>query len=73
MWLEAIPNMAAEVAAPMSQCEKITIVTSGEEGDPGPAQITKEVMDVMVSIPEAVQNMTGVNLTKKANSGQVYK
>lgn len=65
LWLEALPAMAAEVAAPLSQCEKITMVCTGDDDDVGPARVTKEIMDIMESIPVAVQGMTGVQLKLK--------
>lgn len=65
LWLEALPAMAAEVAAPLSQCEKITMVCTGQEDDVGPARVTKEVMTIMESIPTAVQSFTGVSLKLK--------
>merc|ERR1712080_490191 len=61
IWLDTMPAMAAEVAAPLSQCEKITMICTGEEGE-GPARVTKEVMNIMESIPTAVQGITGVPL-----------
>merc|ERR1719464_2529913 len=60
MWLDALPSMAAEVAAPLSQTNKITMVgyTDGEESL-GPAKITNEVLNIMEKIPESVTTMTG--------------
>ena len=61
--MQAMPKMAAEVAAPMSQCERITMVMDmdGTTGN-GPAKLTQEVMDIMTKIPDAVTGSTGVNL-----------
>ena len=61
--MQALPKMAAEVAAPMSQCERITMVmdmdaTTGS----GPAKVTQEVIDIMTKIPDTVQSSTGINL-----------
>ena len=49
--MQALPKMAAEVAAPMSQCERITMVmdmdaTTGT----GPAKVTQEVIDIMTKM-----------------------
>merc|ERR1711936_1292231 len=63
--MEALPSMAAEVSAPLSQCDKVTMVIDlGEEVDKstGPAKLTEEVMGIMCSIPDAVSTSTGVNL-----------
>ena len=60
MWLEALPSMAAEVAAPLSQTNKITMVgfSDGDESL-GPAKMTNEVLNIMEKIPESVTTMTG--------------
>lgn len=60
LWLEAIPVIAAEVAAPLSQVNQITMV-----GDPnldescGPARITGEVLKIVEKMPDVVTQMTG--------------
>jgi len=66
MWMEALPSMAAEVSAPLSQCEKVTMMidlnADPSKGSSGPAKLTDEVMNIMCSIPDAVSASTGVNL-----------
>lgn len=64
LWMEALPSMAAEVSAPLSQCDKITMMIdlNDEKGATGPAALTSEVMGIMCSIPDAVSASTGVNL-----------
>ena len=61
MWLEAIPKCAAEVAAPLSQVGRVTMVgyTDGPDGMLGPARMTGEVLSIMDKIPEAIETMTG--------------
>lgn len=60
MWLEALPSIAAEVAAPLSQTNKITMVgyTDSEDGL-GPSRLTNEVLNIMEKIPDTVTSMTG--------------
>ena len=55
--------MAAEVAAPLSQTKKVTMVSIGK-GDIGAAKLTTEVLDVVERIPNVVEGLTGVNITK---------
>lgn len=64
MWMEALPSMAAEVSAPLSQCDKVTMMIdlNDEKGATGPAALAGEVMSIMCSIPDAVSASTGVNL-----------
>lgn len=63
MVLETMPRIAAEVAAPLSQAKKITMVSSGK-GDVGAAKLTGEVMQIMERLPQVIQGMTGVDISK---------
>lgn len=56
-------QMTAEVAAPLSQTKKITMVSSGA-GEVGAAKITGEVLDIVTKVPEMVKNVTGVDIMK---------
>jgi len=53
----------AEVAAPLSQTKKVTMVSSGK-GELGAAKITGEVMDIVERLPQVVESMTGVDMSK---------
>ena len=55
--------MAAEIAAPLSQAKKITMISSGK-GDVGAAKLTNEVFEVMGKLPHVVEGMTGVDISK---------
>lgn len=56
-------QVAAEVAAPLSQARKITMIASGNS-DVGAAKLTGEVLKVMQDLPQLVQGMTGVDISK---------
>jgi hypothetical protein len=56
-------QVAAEIAAPLSQARKVTMVSIGK-GDVGAAKLTGEVLEVMEKLPKVVEGMTGVNITK---------
>jgi len=64
MMLKVLPQVAAEVSAPISQTKKITMVSSGD-GPIGASKMTGEILDVMGSLPDVVEKMTGVSITKK--------
>jgi len=51
------------VAAPLTQCKKVTLVSSGK-GDVGASKLTGEVFDIIERMPKLVEGMTGVDLTK---------
>jgi len=68
MMLQTLPKVAAEVAAPLSQAKKITMVSDGS-GEVGAARITSEVLEVMVKVPDMVNRMTGVDVTNNLMNG----
>ncbi|XP_042873144.1 flotillin-1-like isoform X4 [Penaeus japonicus] len=63
MFLDTMPKVAAEVAAPLSQAKKLTMVSSGNS-EVGAAKLTGEVMEIITRVPGMVKNMTGVDVTK---------
>ena len=62
-----LPQVAAEVSAPLSNAKKITMVSTGD-GPIGASKMTREVLDIMASLPDTVQKMTGVDITQKMAS-----
>ncbi len=62
----AFLQIAAEVAAPLSQAKKVTMVSTGK-GDVGASKLTGEVLDVVEKMPLLVQNLTGVDISKVPN------
>ena len=56
-----MPKVAAEVAAPLSRANKITMI-SDNQSDIGATKLTKEVLDIMSAIPDTVHKMTGVDI-----------
>lgn len=56
-------QVAAEVAAPLSQAKKITMVSSGN-GTVGAEKLTEEVFNIVQRVPELVKNLTGVDIAK---------
>lgn len=57
------PQVAAEVAAPLSQAKKITMVSSGT-GEVGAAKLTGEVLQIVNKVPELVKSITGVDISR---------
>lgn len=55
--------MAAEVAAPLSQAKKITMVSTGQ-GEIGAAKLTGEVLQIINKVPELVKSITGVDISR---------
>ena len=63
MMLQVLPKVAAEIATPLSQANKITMV-SDSNSEIGAGRLTQEVVDIMAKVPELVQKMTGVDMSK---------
>jgi len=64
MMLKVLPKVAAEVAGPISETNKITMVSTGD-GPVGASRLTNEVLEIMNSLPDTVHKMTGVDITSR--------
>lgn len=64
MIIEKLPEIAKAVAEPLSKTEKIVIVDSGDGKGKGAAKVSGYVTDIMASLPETVNALTGVDLTQ---------
>ena len=58
--LEAMPKIAAEIAAPLGKTQEIVIINEDNGGSGG---VGSEVTKLIGTLPPAVQALTGVNLT----------
>jgi len=56
-------QMASEIAAPLSQAKKLTMV-SGGSSEVGVSKITTEVLQVVERLPKLVEGITGVDIAK---------
>ncbi len=56
-------QVAAEVAAPLTQTKKVTMIASGT-GDVGASRLTGEIMSIVMKVPEMVKTVTGVDVMK---------
>lgn len=64
MIIEKLPEIAKAVAEPLSKTEKIVIVDSGNGNGKGAAKVSGYVTDIMASLPETVNALTGVDLSQ---------
>jgi len=64
MMLKVLPQVAAEVSAPLANTEKITMVSTGD-GPIGASKVTDEVLSIMNSLPTMVKGMTGVDISAR--------
>jgi len=76
MMIERLPEIAKNVADPISKTEKIVVIDQGGGGNGKPAGASKVagyVTDIIAQLPETVEALTGVNLIdvlKGATSGK---
>jgi flotillin len=62
--VEALPQVAAAVAQPLAQTEKIVIISSGGDGGAGASRVTADITNIVAQVPETLQALTGVNLVE---------
>lgn len=60
MIIEKLPELAKNVAEPLSKTEKMVIIDNGGQG--GASKVTKNVTNMMAEMPEVVESLTGVNI-----------
>lgn len=58
--LEAMPKIAAEVAAPLEKTTEIVIIND----DKGGSNVSKEITKLLGTLPPQVQALTGIDLSK---------
>jgi len=65
MMIERLPEIAKNVADPISKTEKIVVIDQGGGGNGKPAGASKVagyVTDIIAQLPETVEALTGINL-----------
>ena len=70
MIINVLPQIASQIAAPLSQIDKITIIGGGEGGN-GVSQVADNVPIVMTKLFESVKETTGVDL-KEVMRAETY-
>jgi len=73
MIIDKIPEIARAIAEPLSKVEKIVIVDSGNGEGKGASKITGYVTDIISSLPETVEALTGVDLKKIVSNRDLFK
>ncbi|CUO24206.1 Inner membrane protein yqiK [Turicibacter sanguinis] len=68
MIVEKLPDIAKNIADPLSQTEKMVIIDNG--GGHGAAKVTQNVTKMISEVPEVVESLTGINLIDLISSLQ---
>ncbi|KAK3774373.1 hypothetical protein RRG08_049029 [Elysia crispata] len=63
MVLEKLPQVAAEIANPLTNVKSLKMVSSGK-GDVGVFKLTNEVISIMEKLPVIVESMTGLSVSR---------
>uniref|UniRef100_A0A671YFW8 Flotillin n=1 Tax=Sparus aurata TaxID=8175 RepID=A0A671YFW8_SPAAU len=63
MLLEKLPLMAEEISKPLSEANKVTMVSSGGS-EVGAAKLAGEVLEIMTRLPAAVEKLTGIDISQ---------
>ena len=66
MIIEKLPEIANAVASPLAKTEKIVVIDNGN-GDGsknGAAKVTGYVSDIIGTLPETIEAMTGIDVMK---------
>ncbi|VUZ40122.1 unnamed protein product [Hymenolepis diminuta] len=61
MVLQALPRVAAEISAPLANCEKVTMVATGD-GEVGIAKLSNEIVRVIECLPSLITSLTGQDM-----------
>jgi flotillin len=64
--IDALPQIAAAVAEPLSKTDRIAIISTGGDGGGGgglgASRLTADVANIITQIPETVASLTGIDL-----------
>ncbi len=62
--IEALPQVAAAIAQPLAQTERIVIISSGDGTGAGASKLSADITNIIAQVPATVEALTGLNLTE---------
>ena len=65
MILETMPKLAAEIAAPLAQCNKVVMISQGD-GPIGASKLTGEVLDIINKVNASVNDLATIGRPRVA-------
>jgi len=65
MIIERLPEIAKNVAEPLSKTEKIVVIDSGNGGGGGASKVSGYVTDIISTLPSTVEALTGIDILGK--------
>ena len=67
MFVGVLPQIATALATPLSKVDKITVVSTGSDGNgggTGASKITQDIAQIMAQLPPVVESISGVSLSE---------
>jgi len=65
MIIERLPEIAKNVADPLSKTEKIVVIDSGNGSGGGASKVSGYVTDIIATLPSTVEALTGIDILGK--------
>ena len=62
--LGAMPEIVAALAAPLSKVDRITVVSTGNNGSTGMHKVTNDITEIAAQVPALVEALSGVPMTE---------
>ena len=62
MLTDKLPEVAKNIAEPLSKTEKMVIIDNGGQG--GAAKVSKNIANIMAEVPEVINSLTGIDLVE---------
>ena len=62
--IEALPHVASAISEPLSQTDRIVVISSGGDGQSGAgtSKVTADIANIVAQVPATVEALTGVDL-----------
>ncbi len=62
--IDALPEVAAAISAPLSQTDRIVIINSGgsDGAGAGASKVTKDITNIVAEVPATLEALTGIDL-----------
>ncbi|MGD9049823.1 MAG: flotillin domain-containing protein, partial [Anaerolineae bacterium] len=65
--IEALPHVAGAVAQPLSQTDRIVVISNGGDSA-GASKVTADVTNIVAQVPATIEALTGVDLMQALQS-----
>ncbi|MBN1963976.1 MAG: flotillin family protein [Anaerolineae bacterium] len=60
--IDALPEVAAAIAEPLSKTDRIVIISSGDGASAGASKISGDIANIIAQVPATVEALTGLDL-----------